>query len=1181
MLRHGRPGRVRPRPVTLVLVWMLVMEAFAALPSGRRRFDVPAGGAESTLRLFAAQADVELVYTIERIEGVRTNPIKGELPVREALDRMVANTGLVVVKDERTGALMVSRGPGSEVRPEPPARGNRSSPPSTYPANPPNMKRTNPIALLGAWLGLAAAPVSPALAAEAATGTIEGRVLNARSGEYLEKARVTLEGTAREAFTDSAGQFRITQVPAGPARVRIFFTGLNPVVETITVTAGESVSREFTLGGERGDVVRLSEFVVGASREMDGAAIAINEQRFAPNITNVVSAGEFGISADGSVGEFLKFLPGISINYVGGTANTLSMDGVPSNNVPVTVGGFDLASTSSASTSRSSELLQISIHNAARIEVLHSPTSESPGSALAGSINMVPRSAFERSRPLFTGSVYLMMRDNDRSFSKSAGPRKYATRKVQPGFDFSYIRPVNQRLGFTLSGSFSRQYLPQDTITQTWRGVGAATTGLTAATAGTQYPDTTPDRPYLTDFVVSDITKFNDRTSFGATVDYKLSHNDNVSFSYQYGQFGSEFNNNGITFLVNRVDPGNFTPTSTRGVVGRGEIRNANSSRWRDGETHMPTLVYRHMGPVWRAEAGAGYSHSTNLLRDTSRGYFGSVTSRRTGVTVSYDDIFYLRPRTITVTDGATGAPVDPFNLSSYVLSSVGSPQPRDSIDVKRSAYANLRREFDLRGVPLTLKGGVDFRHAVRDMRGSTATWNYVGADGRATTTPTDAAGSDDGVAALIDEPFSQRVMPYGFPKSQWISADKAWDLFQAQPGWFRGDANAEYRGAVSLSKRAEELVSSGYVRGDLALFERRLKLVGGVRVEQTNVEAEGPLTDPTRNFQRDSAGRFILGANGRPLPIVTDALGTSQRTFLDRGMKAEKEYLRIFPNLNASLNLRENLVARASIYTSVGRPDYNQYAGGVTLPDTELAPSTTNRITVNNVAIKAWSAQTIKARLEYYFEGVGQISVGGFRREFENFFGGVVFAPTPEFLTLYDLDPEVYGGYEVSTQHNLTSKVRMTGFEFDYKQVLRFLPHWARGVQVFANLSALRTTGDAAANFAGYVPRTYNWGVSLNRERYNVRMNWNYQGRRRLGQVAAGRSIEPGTFNWRSKRMNVDLQGEFYLRKNFAVFANFRNLRNATEDFEISGPSTPEHAQFRSREDYGASWTFGVKGSF
>src|SRR5438874_686654 len=108
--------------------------------------------------------------------------------------------------------------------------------------------------------------------------------------------------------------------------------------------------------------------------------------------------------------------------------------------------------------------------------------------------------------------------------------------------------------------------------------------------------------------------------------------------------------------------------------------------------------------------------------------------------------------------------------------------------------------------------------------------------------------------------------------------------------------------------------------------------------------------------------------------------------TFIDRGAHTEKEYLRFFPSLNASYNLRENLIARAACYYSVGRPDYNQYAGGLTLPDTESSPSPSNRIVVNNVGIKAWSAKSANVRLEYYFQGVGQISVGAFRRDISNF---------------------------------------------------------------------------------------------------------------------------------------------------------------------------------------------------
>ena len=58
-------------------------------------------------------------------------------------------------------------------------------------------------------------------------------------------------------------------------------------------------------------------------------------------------------------------------------------------------------------------------------------------------------------------------------------------------------------------------------------------------------------------------------------------------------------------------------------------------------------------------------------------------------------------------------------------------------------------------------------------------------------------------------------------------------------------------------------------------------------------------------------------------------------------------------------------------------------------------------------------------------------------------------------------------------------------------------------------------------------------------------------------------------------------MQGEYYFRAGFSIFADLRNLKDDPEDFEISGPNTPPIAQFRRREDYGASWTFGVKGSF
>ncbi len=1042
------------------------------------------------------------------------------------------------------------------------------------------MKMKKSLAVLGVWLGLSLASGPAAYAADgpAATGVIEGRVLNTRNGEYLENARLTIEGTSLETFTDSGGQFRLGPVRAGVAKVRVFFTGLDPLADTVAVTAGETVQRDFSLGGpprgpgaERDSgVMKLSEFVVGETREMDAAALAINEQRFASNLKNVVSTEEFGNVAEGNVAEFLKFLPGVSINYVGGNAREISINGTPSANVPVTVDGFDLATASGDNNaSRSIQVDMVSINNLSRIEVSYSPTPESQGGALAGSVNMVPRSSFERSKPVFNASAYIMMRDNARDFHKVAGPRQKPTRNVHPGFDFSYVAPVNKRFGYSLSAGYSRQYSAQDLTQNTWRGTSAATDG-------NAFPHTLPDRPYLTSYGVQDEPKETSRRSLGATTDWKFSRYDRLSFGLQYSSFDVLFMNNRTNFNVGRVLPGDFTPTATRGAPGAGNIQMTHLERNRYNRTYMPTMVWRHDGPTWKSETGFGFSQQSDYNRDDERGFFRSSTVQRTGVTVSFDDIFYLRPRVITVTDGATGAPVDPFALGSYALAGT-SFATRKVAEVRRTAYSSLRRDF-YGPVPLTLKAGVDVRQGIRDMRAFLPAFTYVGRDGRSSTTP---AAGDDGALPFLDEQFSQRVSPYGFPAIQTVSNNKLWRAYRDNPALFLGNANNDYRGQVNNSKRSEEIVSSVYLRGDAAFLDRRLKLIGGVRAEQTNIDAEGPLTDPTRNFQRRPDGTFILGANGRPLPIAADALGISQRTFIDRGAHTQKEYLRFFPSLNASFSLRENLIARAAHYYSVGRPNFDQYAGGLTLPDTELPASPANRIIVNNAGIKAWSARSTNVRLEYYFQGVGQISVSAFRRDFENFFGGTVFNPTPEFLALYSLDPAIYSGYDVSTQQNLPGSVRLTGFDVSYKQALTFLPHWARGVQVFANGSSQRATGEASENFAGYVPRSASWGVSLTRERYNARVNWNYRGRQRRGVVAAGPSIEPGTYNWGSKRLYIDVLGEYNFQKRFAVFANLRNVGDATEDAEIYGPSTPKHARFRQRLDYGALWTFGVKGTF
>jgi TonB-dependent receptor len=839
--------------------------------------------------------------------------------------------------------------------------------------------------------------------------------------------------------------------------------------------------------------------------------------------------------------------------------------------VPVTVGGFDLATNAGGSTGRQTNFEQVSINNMSRIEVIQSPTPESQGSALGGSVNMVPRSAFERSKPTLNYSVYYMMKDNAKTFNKTpGGALREPYRKITPGFQLSAVVPVNKRFGFTFSANNATQYVPHDLIALQWRGAGVATNG-------NAFPDTSFDRPYLTQVQINDDLRLNKTTSAGLTFDFKLSPRDTLSFSAMYTYITVDHIGHRMTFTINRVAPGDFGPTFTHGTTGQGrlQLEDVNSRYWL-GTTSMESLTYRHNGTIWKAEAGAAYSYSGQHNRDIARGILRNSVAQRTNVTIDFDDIFYLRPGQITVRDGTTGAPVDPYRLENYALTSANT-QEDNWLTFKTTAYGSIARNFNIREVPVTLKTGFDLRHMERDVRGPQVALT----PGVAPNTANPGANS---AAPFLDTLLSQRVMPYGFDAAQFVDNTKLYFHWKDNPSFFNQDENAIYRSRVTISKWFAETISAAYLRGDAAFFNRRLQLTGGFRAEQTNTEGKGPLTDPTLAYQRDAAGNVLRNAQGQPLLTVpTNAgLAYSQLTFIERGSETEKEYLRILPSINATWNFRENLRLQAAYYHSLGRPNFNQYASGITLPNTDNGPLPNNPITVMNAGIKAWSAKTVKVRLEYYFDRVGQASIGAYQREFKDFFGNTTVLATPEFLALYGLDPAVYDGYYVATNYNLPGTMRATGFEFAYKQALTFLPHWARGVQAFTNATVQRITGEVGRGSFNntFFPVTGSWGISLSRPKYSVKFNWNYRSELRQGEIT-GRGIEPGTYNYDRERLFLDIHAEYYLRRYFGLFASFRNVNDVTDDGYAYGPSTPAYARFNTRDDFSAAWTFGIKGTF
>lgn len=490
-----------------------------------------------------------------------------------------------------------------------------------------------------------------------ADGSIEGRVLNTTNGQFINNARITVPGTPLETFSDEQGYYRLA-APAGARSVRVFYTGLKAQVRLVQVIDGQRVVSDFNLGqGETTDgPVTLDPFVVETSRDMNAAAVAINEQRFATNIKSVASTDSFGEIAEGNVGDFAKFLPGVTIDYGGGGARGISVGGMPTYTTPVMIDGNALASAASSNPTRGVELEQVSINNMSRVEVSRSPNADSPASAIGGSVNLISKNAFERAQPSYSLKSYLSFRENDIdhfSIKKTPGPYRDSTIKLGGNVDFSAIVPVNKRFGFTVSGLSTR------TPNQLYAARPGWVPNVIASSANLPAPG--PDRPYLANYSVGTGSSLNYRSSIAVTFDFRLTNYDTISTGVQYSFHRGH--SAGSTILFEPVRAASFGPTFTQGAAGVGRVQISTSDQDKSGTTYMPSLRYAHHGSVWRWEANTAYSNASNHYRDLPKGYWSETNAFIRNVTIRFDNPGLVRPETITVTNAGSW-PKPPKSIS-------------------------------------------------------------------------------------------------------------------------------------------------------------------------------------------------------------------------------------------------------------------------------------------------------------------------------------------------------------------------------------------------------------------------------------------------------------------------------------------------------------------------------------
>lgn len=151
----------------------------------------------------------------------------------------------------------------------------------------------------------------PSTALAQSTGRLVGRVVESERGTPLAGAEVEVAGSAARAISAIDGRFVLVNVPAGPTAIRVRLIGFQPKQVTgIIVPEGGTVEQDLSLTAA---VVQLEELAVTAEEERGTVAAALQEQRYAPNLVNAITAEEIAKTPDGDAAAAVQRVSGVSV----------------------------------------------------------------------------------------------------------------------------------------------------------------------------------------------------------------------------------------------------------------------------------------------------------------------------------------------------------------------------------------------------------------------------------------------------------------------------------------------------------------------------------------------------------------------------------------------------------------------------------------------------------------------------------------------------------------------------------------------------------------------------------------------------------------------------------------------------------------------------------------------------
>lgn len=1052
---------------------------------------------------------------------------------------------------------------------------------------------------------ISCAALSPVIgrAQTAGAGTITGRVLNKGTGEYLRNATVTVTGTNLSTIAEAGGNFTINDVPAGPQTVQATFVGLDPAAQMVNVPAGQTVSVEIEMtGSQYSDVVKLGKFVVSSERE--GNAKMIMEQKNSIEAKQVIASDTFGSISEGNVGEFLKYLPGVTIDYTEADARSVSLGGLDTKYTAVTMDGSPVASSGMAAASgtganRGFEFEQISINSIESVEVSRTPQPMNPGTAMAGIVNLRSKGAFDRSGRRITLNAGIAANSmSGNPFKRQPGWDDESHYRIQPNFGFEASDVfLNRRLGVLVGYNYSFTFAEQKAETLTYL-------------YDTDLTNNATEVPRLSSISFRDSPKPTIRYNANVRVDYKFTPEFWMSARAEYNRYHAAFYSRDLGFnftrntsgsgnsqirfndTINAPDPdgsgsSNWAPagpvvagveyslnsqTVANNVYGKNNsgadstiggggvsINQGGGGTNKYGATTNFAIDGHFQRGDFRADVAASYSRSQTWYKNLDFGFFWSINPG----SLSNIGLKFTRngpsDPAIKIVQTAGG---DWRNLANYPNGFSGTINDRMGQDQRYLLRADMvyaLRTSKLQS-PIMFNFGLHINEWSNKVRRPIAGFNStrVGAD--------NTAASADEALALWAEPYYRMNFDYGTNIDGMANLDRwaAYKDYALHPNyWTAPTAGNLLQYALQNARDVREQVDALY---DQTVFKfGKLRIAPGFRVERTRGLAAGPSDIGDRETKRRLTGSITGTVTTSSVEYIGTRYGGGRQY-------AQTDYYTWLRYLHTTYNFTPNFQIKASFNQAISRPDMNRLIGGLVVTNDDPVDPGLNRANAGNADLKPELSDTINVTAEYYMRGVGRFSVSAFRRDFKNLIRSQTFeVPAGGEWNGEPLPATVSNeAWLINTVDNI-GKGHLRSIEFDFSRQLDFLPHALKGTLFRTNYTHVWYD-----NYDNFFRATNVANASLTVPYRNFRVTWNTNWR-------PGYRVEAWTSNngfpkYVAESFTHTLDFNWQFRPNAFLYLTARNIFNGAQ----SGDEYRGRSDLRTRwVKTGAIWTTGVRATF